>query len=83
MSIIMSGIEKEEILLPNNQKVLIEYGVSEEDDPIPAPQDYLSDLNITSYRRVSLFDESGKLIGTKIEKNPHKVVAPIGVAIDL
>ncbi|MCL2157542.1 MAG: hypothetical protein FWH54_05925 [Methanobrevibacter sp.] len=83
MSIIEANINKEEFILPNNQKLVVEYGIKGEDDPIPADPFMLSDMKITSHRRLTLFDESGELIGTKIEKNPHEVVAPPGVAIEL
>jgi len=78
MVVIRSGIKKEEIILPNNQKLIIEYTMNGP-DPVPEENFSLSDMIMAMYRRLSLFDESGKLIGTNIEENPHKVKASPGV----
>jgi hypothetical protein len=61
MKIIPSGISKDEIILPNNQKVII---------------DYMTDLRTAGTRKIYLYDEKGKLIGSTNEKNPHKVKLP-------
>jgi len=81
MTVLRKGIVKEEFLLPNNQKLLVEYGVSSDDAPIPKDESKLDDMNIAVSRRLSLFDESGKLIGTKIEENPYMVTAEPGMLI--
>jgi hypothetical protein len=81
MSVLETGIVKEEFLLPNNQKLLVEYGIDGEDAPIPKDESKLMDMTIAGRRRLSLFDESGKLIGTRIEKNPHEVTAEPGMLI--
>ena len=82
MTIIRSGIKKEEFELNNNQKLLVEYSVTGfPDDWSPLDEDSLTDLKITSERRLSLFDESGKLIWSKIEDNPHQVKAAPGTLL--
>ena len=79
MTFIKSGIKKEEFQLPNDQKLVVEYGFDFiEIYPIPADSDDLTDMNVGSHRRLSLFDKDEKLLGTKIEENPHKILPEPG-----
>jgi len=75
MTVLMIGIKKQEYLLPNNKKLLVEYGVYGDGVPIPKDESKLIDMAIAPERRITLFDESGKLIGSRIERNPHEVIA--------
>ena len=75
----IAGIEKEEFQLPNNEKLVVEYGIYQMDGPVPDKLNDLMDLRMAPVRQLSLFDETGKLIGTKIEENPHQVKAPPGI----
>jgi hypothetical protein len=67
MSIIESGIKKEEIKLHNNQKVIITYGDGTKDN-FGRPEE----RNWSSKRLISLYDEDGKLLGSRVEDNPYE-----------